>query len=414
VPRRGAPLREGPGIVVRCADALLQPNDAPAGAPTTLSIQPRVEQARLLGMFFDTNKSFLLPSAIADIRRVKALYDEHPGSELLIVGHTDTSGEANLNDAVSLERAESVAAYLKDDVDTWLGRYAKSVPAARRWGTDEDLLMLSTLPGFLSRPLKEDGVSWFQRTRGLTIDGIAGPETRRALIEEYMAHDETSLPEGVSVTCHGAGEHFPLEGGGQEVDSKPNDGERDAVDRRVEFFFFPKEFGIQPPAPGKNSSQGAREYPEWRKRATILHEAAFTLSDQVLRVRLQANGEPLADTEFALDVDGRRITVARTDAEGLVAQRLPAGATSAQIRVPRLGILRSVSLAPSGEFPSKDALLGAQLRLVQLGFLFHEPTGALDDFTRDALVAFRRAEGLSPIPLFDAETRHKLADAYGS
>jgi outer membrane protein OmpA-like peptidoglycan-associated protein len=78
----------------------------------TVVVQPWCIRARLIGMFFDTNKAFLLPSAMGGIRGVKHLYDENLGSELLIVGHTDTTGDPSYNDPLSVERAESVAAYL--------------------------------------------------------------------------------------------------------------------------------------------------------------------------------------------------------------------------------------------------------------------------------------------------------------
>jgi len=72
---------------------------------------------RLVGAFFDTNKCFLLPSAMTGIRKLVAVYDKHPKGEMLIVGHTDTSGDPSYNDPLSLERAEAVKAYLTDDVD---------------------------------------------------------------------------------------------------------------------------------------------------------------------------------------------------------------------------------------------------------------------------------------------------------
>ena len=86
-----------------------------------------------------------------------------------------------------LERADNTAAYLRDDVDTWLAMFDSSVPQKRRWGDAEDDAMLFSMPDFETKPPEEDPLRWFQRTRGLKIDGIAGPETRRQLITEYMA-----------------------------------------------------------------------------------------------------------------------------------------------------------------------------------------------------------------------------------
>ncbi len=76
----------------------------------------------------------------------------------------------------------------------------------KRWGAKEDQRMLASLPDYGSRPPNEGPVWWFQRTRGLVQDGIAGPQTRTQLITEYMAHDETTLPSQASLTTHGCGE----------------------------------------------------------------------------------------------------------------------------------------------------------------------------------------------------------------
>ncbi|HTQ02489.1 MAG TPA: peptidoglycan-binding protein [Polyangiaceae bacterium] len=413
-PRPGAAVREAPRTEAIFIDDALDPVDAPGSTLTTLSIQPNVALARLSGLFFDTNKSFLLPSAVPDLRRMKALYDEHTDSDLLIVGHTDTSGEPSINDPLSLERADSMAAFLKDDVDTWLKRYDDGVPEQRRWGPNEDLLMLQSLPDASQRSEDEDPVTFFQRTRGLTVDGIAGPETRQALIEEYMAEDETTLPDDVTITTHGCGEFFPLDSTGDDIDSDPKDGAHVAGDRRVELFFFEDAFGIQPPPPGKNSQKDSREYPEWRKRAALLLESELRFSDRSIRVRLQVGGAPIANEEYALDVDGRRLTVARTAADGLIEQRLPQGAKVATIRIARLDLVRNVQIEPAEEFPGVDRLEGAQIRLAQLGFLFDEPSGKLDADTKTALTAFRKSQGLSAEPLFDTDTQNALRDAYGS
>ena len=69
--------------------------------------------------------------------------------KILVVGHTDRSGEPRYNDPLSLERADAVAAFLIDDVDTWLARYNNNVSNEKRWGKREDLLMLQSLPDFL-------------------------------------------------------------------------------------------------------------------------------------------------------------------------------------------------------------------------------------------------------------------------
>jgi outer membrane protein OmpA-like peptidoglycan-associated protein len=236
-----------------------------AKAPHTISLQPDVRLVRLLGLHFDTWKSFLLPTALPNVRALAELYAENPGAALLVVGHAEP-GEAEHADDVALERAESVAAFLQDDVDTWLSRYEDGVPTERRWGGAEDKLMLKSLPDYPEKPLEENAVRWFQRTRGLQVDSIAGPETRRHLVAEYMAHDGTSLPADVAIEVHGAGAGFPLPEPAPE-DQAAHDRHSTQEHRRAELFFFARPFGVLPPAPGPTSDPGAPEMGEWLRRS---------------------------------------------------------------------------------------------------------------------------------------------------
>lgn len=86
---------------------------------STLSIEPYVIRGRLFGGFFDTSKSFVLPSRLDGVRGLVELQDKHPNTLLLVVGHTDTAGKPSYNDPLSLERAAAMAAHLKGTVDDW-------------------------------------------------------------------------------------------------------------------------------------------------------------------------------------------------------------------------------------------------------------------------------------------------------
>ncbi|MBW8888470.1 MAG: peptidoglycan-binding protein [Fibrobacteres bacterium] len=225
-------------------------------------------RVRLVGMFFDLNKCFLLPSAMHGIKEIKSLYDQHPKSNLLVVGHTDTSGKDDYNLALSLERAAAVAAFLTDDADAWL-KFFDNPAAEKKWGLREVQAMLSALPEggpffFKGKPTgvmdsaTKQAIRDFQTDNGLTVDGIAGPETRKALVKAYMGLDDTSLPQGTTLTTHGCGENFPVDG--------TQDGKRDPDNRRVEIFFF--DGPITPAPAGKTSGKDATDYPEWLKQVT--------------------------------------------------------------------------------------------------------------------------------------------------
>lgn len=288
-----------------------------AGAPMVISLQPSVERARLVRFFFDPNKTFILPDLPGARNTLLELYQRHTPSKLLIVGHTDRSGDQAYNDQLSLERAETLLAYLRDDVDAWLEWYDSGVPKKKRWGSAEDLAMLGALPDGGEAPEPgETPVFRFQRTRGLKVDGIAGPETRRALVTEFLALDEATLPAEIEATVHGAGEHFP--------DTGATDGAREPDDRRAELFFFDADLGIQPPPPGKNSKAGSKEYPEWLRRSELTDLAGRGAGSVAIKL-LDVLNQPLVGAPYKIKI-GDDVRSGRTDARGFLVEthvRLP-------------------------------------------------------------------------------------------
>ncbi len=260
-----------------------------------LGVVPRSVLARLQ-LFFNTNKAFLLPTALPSVRLLRKLYFDNAPCKLLVVGHADTRGNTDFNEKLSLERAQATVAYLKDDVDAWLAFYGDGVDAKRRWGKTENHLMIIAMPDFRDKPKGEDAVRWYQRTRGLEVDGDAGKNTRRALVEEYMSLDGASLEDltgAVEATAHGCGEAFPLDEEGENVDPAAANEKRDPNDRRVELYFFDAEFGITPPPPGDTSKPGSPEYPLWRKRVVETIELrADQVGPKVKFIELDDKGAP--------------------------------------------------------------------------------------------------------------------------
>lgn len=243
-----------------------------AGEPVTVTIDreivvelpPRVFRVRLVGMLFETDKVFLLPKAMHGIRGLRRYYEEHPRLSVLVTGHTDTVGSAAYNEHLSDERAAAVAAYLSEDVDAWLRHYS-GTPHSSRWGSSEDQHMLSALPdddnphytgpitGFRDSATA-DAIRRFQASAGLVEDGIAGPNTRRALITQYMALDGTTLPAEATLLTHGCGEHH--------LRVPTPDGADEPSNRRVEIFLF--EGPVEPPP--QAACGGCAEYPQWLAR----------------------------------------------------------------------------------------------------------------------------------------------------
>jgi outer membrane protein OmpA-like peptidoglycan-associated protein len=377
------------------------------GVRTVISLQPRVERARLLRFFFDTDKTFLLPDLPEATDTLLAIYERNTPSKLLIVGHADTSGDAAYNDKLSLERAETLLAYLKDDVEEWLKWYGTDVPKKKRWGSSEDLAMIGALPdGKEPGDPGETPIFRFQRTRGLKVDGVAGPETRRALITEYMSLDKATLPPEIEATVHGAGEHFP--------DSGSPDGTRERDDRRAELFFFDDELGIQPPAPGKNSKAGSKEYPEWVRRADLTDVAGLGFRSVAIRL-LDPLNRPLLDAPYELKV-GKDTRKGRSDERGFLIET--------NVLVPNRCTLRwTFPEDPDdpedgpGEFlferevfldysepDDSDKEEAARRRLHNLGYL--DPSFAAN------IRAFQRDFALPEKPFFDQVTFDRLLEVH--
>lgn len=431
-PREGVLVTPGPRVrVVPLLDPIAD-IQVVAGA-NVVSVQPPVTQASLIGMFFELNKNFLLPSAIPSLTQIKAIYDQNPNSKLLIVGHTDTSGDPSFNDPLSLERANAVAQYLQEDVDAWTHRYDSSVPNVKRWSSREDTLMIANFPGFDSRPVDQTPATFFQlfhnqslsnppnpnqgapkNTTQLQVDGIIGDQTRRALIEDYMRLDGASLPAGIDIVTHGCGENFPLDDSGEGLDATPKDDQHDQVDRRVELFFFDGTLGVQPEPPGKNSKRGSKEYPEWRRRARESTDFKLDDFDRTLRIRLQDHGKAIADADYEIRVDGAIFVTGKTASDGLITELVPATAAQALIRLPALGLEHVVTLIPTDAFPPIDTVLGVQQRLGQLGFFFGTIDGQGGPITNSAIQTFKTQSGLPSDSVLDQPTRDAITQAYGS
>lgn len=68
--------------------------------------------AKEIRVLFDTNKSVVKPAFNAEIEAVAKLMKEYPTAKVEIQGHTDSRGSAELNEKLSQDRADAVAAVL--------------------------------------------------------------------------------------------------------------------------------------------------------------------------------------------------------------------------------------------------------------------------------------------------------------
>ncbi len=400
---RWAQIRDAPWLEEDASHTYLSPTALPvvevrSGQAHTLVIQPKVLLARIRGMLFATNRAFLLPSALEHLPRLTALYEDHPGCTLVVAGHTDATGEPAFNDPLSLERAESVAAFLTDDAPAWLRWYEADVPASKRWGAYEDTTMLTAVFERTGEDVVGSPLVHFQRSRGLEPDGQAGPITRELLIDEYMTLDGTTLPADVTLELYGCGERFGL-------------GDDAEADRRVELFFFEPDLGVLPPAPGDLCPDDDQTYLEWRRRAaeTIdldagTHVHSIILDDPIFGVA--------AGVTVDANYEGGKQESLQTDAEG----RLPIE--------PSRGAYVDLTYGWQGQdvarrvFTAIDDVAspdGAWQRLVHLGYTQvaepeREPPDA--EALEDAIMLFQLDYGLEPTAALDDETVATLLRAH--
>ena len=301
-------------------------------AVAKVQLPPRVFRGLLKGFLFETDKCFLLPGALGAIKEVKLFYDDHPGLEVMVSGHADRAGGEDYNLGLSVERAEAVEAFLQDQVERWMPWYGVAKPAGKRWGTREDQHMLSSLKDGdgkvfyggpihgRSDPATKDAVNRFRVAQGLPA-GPADTTMREALVREYMATDDTTLPAGTPISHHGCGEYHPVALG--------RDGASEDENRRVEVFLF--DGPVDPPAPAGGCPRGGcTQYPEWKRRVVetidvnVRPEVTFVLVDEI--------GLPYRNAAIKVTYPTGRVRQTSTDEEGTFVARL-AGDESLEIEL---------------------------------------------------------------------------------
>ena len=166
--------------------------------------------AHVIHYWFDN--AFIEPCLRPVLREVAQNAANHDTEKLLIVGHTDKVGSDEYNQALSERRARGVHAYLTfgNDNDAAVAewnelRKTRTVGDTNSlndtWGVREYQYMLQDL-GFYVGPINERhddntdaAVREFQRSKGLTDDGIVGDDTWLALIKDYLTKDPLSVDD---------------------------------------------------------------------------------------------------------------------------------------------------------------------------------------------------------------------------
>ncbi len=209
-----------------------------------------LECCTIPGVTFAYDKSFIRPAVVDYMQPLEEALDRNPDARVLIFGHTDKVGDEHYNKALSERRALSAYAFIVNDAATWEQLYNEE-----NWGVAvvqeilgalDEPYYLGPITGWNDGPTQA-AVRRYQEDRGLAVDGVAGPQTRGVLFEEYMTgkHDIELTPDQFVDPKHmGCGEFNPIED--TEAAHEPN--------RRVVFYLFHKE---RPPrAPCQHGSTG--------------------------------------------------------------------------------------------------------------------------------------------------------------
>ena len=261
-----------------------------SGLHYELKVTPeKVLCTRMTGLLFETDKTFLLPGAIPNIRACVETFKKYSGGQILIVGHADAVGKNKYNRDLSVQRACMVEAYLRDDAHTWLNNYKPS-DIGDVWGTREDQMMLQSLgqngysfyPGIIDgkkRPEFKEAIIKFQESKQITPNGVLDDDSRLVLIKEYMDEDETTISKATVTMVHGCGEEHPI--------IKTADEQENAKNRRVELLFF--QHAIDPEPKQCTIPGGCEEYEHWINQVTetidLSNEAADIIEDFTIKHR---------------------------------------------------------------------------------------------------------------------------------
>ncbi|NMH89205.1 OmpA family protein [Flavivirga algicola] len=93
------------------------------------------------GVYFDTNKYNINASSQKTLNKLAGVFKEYPDTNILVVGHTDNTGDANYNMNLSKNRAYAVTNYFK-------GKGLSSGRFTTNWfGEDQPMHDNSTVEG---------------------------------------------------------------------------------------------------------------------------------------------------------------------------------------------------------------------------------------------------------------------------
>lgn len=281
-------------------------------------------------------RTFPKPSSIPMLRDIAVRAAQDPSVKLIVVGHTDSTGDSAVNVPLSLARAQAVSAFLTGDADYFRKRFDITDPLSE-WGWEEVQWMLSAVEidgdpcyaGYVdghASDMTQAALAAFQMHNDLRATHTCNDETLAKLIEQYLDVLGAARPKPSQILAHGAGSSIAPRAfgkGGQPLDGLEYKNEGFVGYRRVEVFLG--SGSIQPSPATFDQSNAA--YAVWCGAVVEELQGSHSFT---LRVRLvDLYGSPLA--EQAVDIldysEGDETVVASimTTRYGLITLTAPPG-----------------------------------------------------------------------------------------
>ena len=143
----GATVGAGTGAIIgkrmdKAADAAKQVENATVETITDANNLTAVKVTFDSGVLFATNKYDLNSNAKSNLAEFAKILKEYNDADVAIYGHTDSTGSDAINDPLSVNRANSVANYLKS-----LGVSANQIKSVEGNGSKEPVADNSTAAG---------------------------------------------------------------------------------------------------------------------------------------------------------------------------------------------------------------------------------------------------------------------------
>lgn len=151
---------------------------------------------------------------------------------------------------------------------------------------------------------------------------------------------------------------------------------------------------------GASASSSAQDAKDDKKKKPVF-----------IRTRLLRNGTAVAGVAYKLVLDGGQELGGSTTGDGLVEQQVPGTVASAELTLLDTGETMSLTI---GVIEPETTLLGAQHRLLRLGFYHGAFDGQPGPLTTHALAMFQKSHGLAVTGELDGATQAALKSSYGS